>query len=143
MDLQFYLSSCSDVQIKNNWMSIKDRCENGNNEDIVEEWLQCCQLEDNKNATFMNTLEGGIILPNNNTVRFRYSLRGLQTDNYIVLNYYIVDDILTHVNEIFQSLNDLLNGFVIMLNNRIGGKYARGKLSLAELDTIDDSSDSE
>ena len=134
MELQFCLSKYSDVQTKNMWKSLKESCENGNVESIVEDWLQCCQLNDNKIATFMNTLDGGVMLPNKNMIRFRYSFDGLQTDDNIILNYFIVDDILTHPEETIQSMTDLMNGFITMSNNRMGGNYVKGKLGMAEID---------
>ena len=143
MELQFCLSEYSDAKTKNMWKSLKEACENGNIETIVEEWLQSCELEYNKNATFMNTLEGGIMLPNKNMIRFRYSLDGLQTDDNIILNYFIVDDILTCVDETIHSMNDLVNGFIIMSNKRMGGNYVRGKIGMSETNITDYSSDSE
>lgn len=143
MELQFCLSEYSVVQTKNMWKSLKESCENGNIEPIVEEWLQSCKLEYNKNATFMNTLDGGIMLPNKNMVRFRYSFDGLQTDDNIILNYFITDDILTHVDETIHSMTDLVNGFIIMSNKRMGGNYVRGKIRMSKTDTPDYSSDSE
>ena len=116
------------------WKLLKESCENGNVESIVEDWLQCCQLNDNKIATFMNTLDGGVMLPNKNMIRFRYSFDGLQTDDNIILNYVIVDDILTHPEETILSMTDLMNGFITMSNNRMGGNYVKGKLGLAEID---------
>jgi hypothetical protein len=143
MELQFCLSEYSDVQTKNMWKSLKESCENGNIKPIVEEWLQSCELEYNKNAIFMNTLDGGIMLPNKNMIRFRYSFDGLQTDDNIILNYFIVDDILTHVDETIHSMTDLVNGFIIMSNKRMGGNYVRGNIKMSKTDIPDYSSDSE
>jgi len=143
MELQFCLSKYSDVRTKNMWKSLKEFCENGNVETIVKEWLQYCELPDNNNASFMNTLEGGIMLPNKNMIRFRYSFDGLQTDDYIVLNYIIVDNVLTHADETIQSMTDLVNGFITMSNKRIGGNYVRGKIGMSKTNISDYSSDSE
>jgi hypothetical protein len=143
MDLEFSLSKSTGLKTKNGWKTLKECCEYGNNEDIVREWLECCEIEDNRNATFMNTLDGGITLPNKNMVRFRYCSYGLETDNSIILNYIIVDDILTRVDEIMNSVRDLLFGFIKMANNRLGQECVKGKLTLSKLDPLDYSSDSE
>lgn len=134
MDFEFCLSKSTGLKTKNTWKALKERCEYGNNEDIVREWLVFCEIDDNKNATFMNTLDGGIILPDTNMVRFRYCSYGLETDDSIILNYIIVDDILTRMDEIIQSARDLVNGFIKMANNRLGGNYVSGKISLSKSD---------
>ena len=143
MELEFCLSNFTGLKTKNAWKALKERCEYGNNEDIVREWLPLCEIEDNNNAIFMNTLDGGIILPDTNVVRFRYCLSGLETDDSIILNYIIVDDILTHVDEIINSARDLLFGFIKMANNKLGGGYVSGRINLSKLDTLCYSSDSE
>ena len=130
MEFEFFLSNCSDVQTKNKWNVLKEYCEYGNNEDIVNEWIQFCIMDNNKNATFMNTLDGGIILQDKNIVRFRYCLSGLQTDDSIILNYIIVDDILTCVDEIMNSTKDLLSGFIKMANSRLGKECVKGKINI-------------
>lgn len=135
MELQFCLSKYSDVQAKNMWRVLKECCENGNVETIVEEWLQQCELNDNKRASFMNTLEGGIVFPNKNMLRFRYSLDGLETDNKIIMNYVIIGDVLTRLDESIHSMTDLVNGFIIMSNKRLGGMYVRGKIGMVNTDT--------
>ena len=143
MELEFCLSNFTSLKTKNEWKTLKELCEYGNNEDIVREWLLLCEIEDNINATFMNTLDGGIMLPDTNVVRFRYCLTGSETDDSIILNYIIVDDILTHVDKIINSARDLLFGFIKMANNRLGGEYVSGKLNLSKLDPLCYSSDSE
>jgi hypothetical protein len=143
MELEFCLSNFTSLKTKNEWNTLKELCEYGNNEDIVREWLSLCEIEDNINATFMNTLDGGIMLPDTNVVRFRYCLTGSETDDSIILNYIIVDDILTHVDKIINSARDLLFGFIKMANNRLGGEYVSGKLNLSKLDPLCYSSDSE
>jgi hypothetical protein len=143
MELEFCLSNFTGLKTKNAWKALKERCEYGNNEDIVREWLPLCEIEDNNNAIFMNTLDGGIILPDTNVVRFRYCLSGLETDDSIILNYIIVGDILTHVDEIINSARDLLFGFIKMANNNLGGEYVSGRINLSKLDTLCYSSDSE
>ena len=143
MELQFFLSKCANTQTKNKWGVLKEFCEYGNNETIVEEWLQFCEIEDNKNAIFMNTLDGGIILPDTNVVRFRYCFSGLQTDDSIILNYIIVEDILTHVDEIINSIKDLLHGFIKMANNRLGMECVKGRIRLSKLESTCNSIDSE
>jgi len=143
MDLKFLLSKSTGLKTKNVWKTLKELCEYGNNEDIVREWLECCEIEDNRNATFMNTLDGGITLPNKNTVRFRYCFSGLETDNSIILNYIIVDDILTRMDEIMNSARDLMFGFIKMANNRLGQECVKGKVTLPKLDPLDYSSDNE
>lgn len=136
MELEFCLSNFTCLKTKNAWKALKERCEYGNNEDIVREWLPLCEIEDNNNAIFMNTLDGGIILPDTNVVRFRYCLSGLETDVSIILNYIIMDDNLTHVDEIIKSARDLLFGFIKMANNKLGGEYVSGRLNLSKLDTL-------
>jgi hypothetical protein len=143
MELEFCLSNFTGLKTKNAWKALKERCEYGNNEDIVREWLPLCEIEDNNNAIFMNTLDGGIILPDTNVVRFRYCLSGLETDDSIILNYIIVGDILTHVDEIINSARDLLFGFIKMANNKLGGEYVSGRINLSKLDILCYSSDSE
>lgn len=143
MELEFCLSNFTGLETKNAWKALKENCEYGNNEDIVREWLPLCEIEDNNNAIFMNTLDGGIILPDTNVVRFRYCLSGLETDDSIILNYIIVDDILTHVNEIIKSARDLLFGFIKMANNKLGGEYVSGRINLSKLDPLCYLSDSE
>jgi hypothetical protein len=134
MELQFFLSKYGNAQTKDKWNVLKELCEYGNNEDIVNEWLQFCEIEDNKNSTFMNTLDGGIILPDKNVVRFRYCFSGLQTDDSIILNYIIIDDILTRMEEIMISIKDLLYGFIKMANNRLGKECVKGRINLPKLE---------
>ena len=143
MDLEFSLSKSAGLKTKTDWNKLKELCEYGNNEDIVREWLQYCELEDNKNATFTNSLDGGIILPNKHIVRFRYCVSGIPTDNCIILNYIIVDDILTHTDDIIESARDLLFGFIKMANNRLGKECSKGIIKLSKPDILYYSSDSE
>ena len=53
MELEFCLSNFTGLKTKNAWKALKERCEYGNNEDIVREWLPLCEIEDNNNAIFM------------------------------------------------------------------------------------------
>ena len=135
MELQFRLSKFADVQAVNMWKSLKEYCENGNVETIVLEWLQCCEMDDNKNASFVNTLEGGIMLSSRNMLRFRYSLDGLQTDDNIIIYYDINDDILTHPEETIKSISDLMSGFINMANKRMGMNFVKGKIGMSTLDS--------
>ena len=95
----------------------KSLCENGNNEEIVAEWLDNCQFQNNKKALFINNLQGGILFENGNSIQFRYSLSESQyTDKCIVVNFNIVNDQLSNI----LRLNDIIDGFIIMANKRIG-----------------------
>ena len=144
MDLEFSLSKSAGLKTKTQWNILKELCEYGNNEDIVREWLQYCELQDNKDAIFMNTLNGGITLPNKNIVLFRYCVTGLQTDHNIILNYIIAHDTSSHIDDnIIESARDLLFGFIKMANNRLGKDCAKGIIKLSNPDILYYSSDSE
>ncbi len=141
--MKFYLSECLNGEVKNKWRILKTLCEFGDNKEVVDEWLQCCQMENNICSVFVNTLEGGILLQNKDFVKFRYCLSGLQKDNYIILNYFVSNNILIDTDEINETIMDLMDGFVNMANKRIGGEYVKITMNASKLHTIDETSDSE
>lgn len=115
--LQFKFTGKVKRKMVNKWNALKELCENGNNEEIVTEWLDNCQLPNNKKASFINNLQGGILFENGNSLQFRYSLSETHyTDKCIVLNFIIVNDQLSNI----LTLNDIIDGFIIMANKHIG-----------------------
>jgi len=115
--LQFELTGIVNRNVSNKWNILKEMCENGNNEEIVSEWLDNCQLQSNKKASFMNNLQGGILFENKNSLQFRYSLSETQyDDNFIILNCFVVNNNLS----IILTLNDIIDGFICMASKRIG-----------------------
>lgn len=141
--MKFYLSDCLNDEVKNKWRILKTLCEFGDNKEVVDEWLQYCHMENNICSLFVNTLEGGILLQNKDLVKFRYCLSGLQKDNYIILNYFVINNILIDTDEINETIMDLMDGFVNMANKRIGGEYVKRKMNASKLNIIDETSDSE
>lgn len=115
--LQFKFTGKVKRRMVTKWNALKEMCENGNNEEIVTEWLDNCQFQNNKKASFINNLQGGILFDNRNSIQFRYSLSESQyADKCIVVNFNIVNDQLSNI----LRLNDIIDGFIIMANKRIG-----------------------
>jgi hypothetical protein len=120
--LRFKLDSDAPKEYINRWLKLKSICESGENKEIVEDWLENCQIESVKKLPYLNRCEGGIGGDNNvenKQIRFRekepeYSWK---IDNDIVF-----DNIISGENEkwTLDELDDLIRGF-----RRIANKYVK------------------
>ena len=118
--LRFKLDSDAPKEYIKRWLKLKSICESGENKEIVEDWLQNCQIESIKNMPYLNRCEGGIGGDDNlknKQLRFRdkepkYSCK---IDNDIVF-----DNIISGENEkwTLDELDDLIRGF-----RRIANEY--------------------
>ena len=137
--LQFSLTSYSTVEAKRRWKVLKENCENGNNEDITQNWISCCKLELNKSLLFINSLEGGIKSSGNKACRYRYSFEDEYNDNSIVLRYFTNSSTDTWT---YDDIDDLIYAFENMANKNVGGVYVSGSIGMIkkiQLQNIDDS----
>jgi len=138
--LQFSLTSYSTVESKRKWRVLKEKCENGNNEDITQNWLSCCNLELNKSLLFINSLEGGIKSSENKACRYRYSFSNEYNDNKIVLRYF-TNSLTDKWN--YDVIDDLIYAFEKMANKHVGGVYVLGSIGMIKKIQLQNSDDSD
>lgn len=122
--LVFKINKNESVNILNKWKEIKEKCESGSNENIVNEWLKRCDKNSIKNLPYLDRMEGGIGGNNNKTdrqIRFRHYS---ENDNNIVLN--IINDPNTTEHWSNNDLEDLAYGFIKYINEYVGKECVNG-----------------
>ena len=132
IQLRFKLDSDAPQEYINRWLKLKSICESGENKEIVEDWLQNCQIESIKNMPYLKRLEGGIGGDDNlknKQLRFReeepkYSWK---IDNDIVF-----DNIISGENEkwTLDELDDLIRGFRRIANNYVESDCIKGCIEM-------------
>jgi hypothetical protein len=130
--LRFKLDSDAPKEYIKRWLKLKSICESGENKEIVEDWLQNCQIESIKNMPYLNRCEGGIGGDDNlknKQLRFRdkepkYSWK---IDNDIVF-----DNIISGENEkwTLDELDDLIRGFRRIANNYVESDCIKGCIEM-------------
>jgi hypothetical protein len=116
------------------WRKLKEICENGNNEDITHDWISKCIEIECINASFVNSMEGGISIKKNEKHRYckyRYSLSDDQmNDGCIEIYCYLY---LNECEYMKPLLNDLMSAFIKMASEKIGCENIKGIIKLLPL----------
>jgi len=125
--LRFSLSEYSPLDAKEKWSELKEKCENGNNESITNEWISFCDPNINKSLSFINSLTGGIRKIGKKSCHYRYSFQEIDEvrDDDIVIRYFTN---IPTCKWTYTELDDLIFAFEKMANARIGGDYVSGSI---------------
>lgn len=105
------------------WREIKHKCEYGDNENLVIEWLKRCDKESIKSLPYLKRSEGGIGGDDESNRQIRFSMSF--NPNNIEFNtiYY------TETEKWSQNdLEDLAHGFVKYVNEYIQKECVSGKI---------------
>jgi len=132
--IRFSLIPYSINESKTKWKELKNKCENGNNESIANEWVSLCNSELKDSFTFINSLEGGIRHNTNKTCHFRYSFSDEYDDNYIVMRYFNNSE---SGKWKYEELDNLINAFEKMANGVVGGVYVSGSIVMSKKENYD------
>jgi hypothetical protein len=121
MKLKFKIYNATPKEYMDKWIELKNMCENGNNEGIINELLYYCKLESVKKLPYLNRCEGGIGGNNNNInkqLRFRKYHRIMELPGYKD-NDIVFDNIINTTTEkwTLNELNDIMRGFSLYANN--------------------------
>ena len=123
------------------WMNLKQKCESGDNKQIILEWLQYCKLESVRNLPYLERAEGGIGGDDNSKnkqIRFRDGILKLSKndkDNDIVL------DQVYSTNEekwTFEELDDLIIGFRLYTNEWVHEECIKGYIEMVHKNSSND-----
>ena len=133
--LRFSLSDYSPLDAKEKWKELKEKCENGNNESISNEWISLCDPVINKSLSFINSLTGGIRNIGKKSCHFRYSFQDNNEicDDNIVIRYFTN---IPTCKWTYDELDDLIFAFEKMANARIGGDYVTGSIIIVKKDAM-------
>ena len=74
INLRFKIDGDTPQKYIDKWLKLKTICENGENKEIVKDWLYNCKLQSVKNIPYLNRCEGGIGRDSNlknKQIRFR------------------------------------------------------------------------
>ncbi|MDB4769471.1 hypothetical protein OAG24_00750 [bacterium] len=114
--------TCNHDKYLQRWKDFKTECESGeNSKNIVEQIKNYCQLEQNKNLSYLDRLDGGMGKNDGKQIRFRntyLTTTGLPPDNDIILN-----NLFNTKTEkwTYEELDDLVNAFIKVGNSKVRG----------------------
>ncbi len=137
-NLRFKIDSDAPKKYITMWKKIKQECEDGNNECIVEEIKQKCKIESNKQLSYLKRCEGGLCGDsniNNKQIRFQCGilLNALNIHNDILLN------VVNSETEkwTYSELDDIICAFIKVLNNKMKTNCVNGYIELIKININD------
>tara|TARA_Y100001958_G_C21158743_1_gene493154 strand:- start:685 stop:1122 length:438 start_codon:yes stop_codon:yes gene_type:complete len=135
--LVFRIDNDAPKEFMDKWNDFKLKCETGDNEHIVRQIKENCQLEQNKNLPYLKRKEGGLGGDDNHTnkqIRFRDYELWSQLPKYID-NDIIFDQIINTEKEIwtYEELDDLIYAFIKTANYNIEAEYVSGVIELQNI----------
>ena len=131
--LRFRIDGDAPKEYVDRWLELKTNCENGNNENIVIEWLENCTLESVKKLPYLNRCEGGIGRDSNlknKQMRFRdgiLKLSKIDKDNDILLDEVDSTD---EEKWTLEELDDLIRGFRRFANKWVEAECVKGYIEM-------------
>jgi len=140
-ELIIYIDKDTPPNYIKRWNDFKDKCENGNNKDIVELIKSYCKLNTNRVLPYLERSEGGLGGDNNlmnKQIRFRESQKYIITaisDDNIVLG-----EITCTYNELwtYDELDDLLQAFIKTANFNVKEDCVKGHIKMFNKKMLDD-----
>jgi hypothetical protein len=139
IQLRFRIDSDAPQEYINRWLNLKSICEDGNNKEIVEDWLKNCTIESIKNMPYLERCEGGIGDDNikNKQIRFR---KKQQKYSWELDNDIVFDNIISGENEkwTLDELDDLIRGFRIIANEYVEADCIKGCIEMIIRKSYDD-----
>ena len=140
--LRFSIDSDAPSKYLEKWYHLKQKCETGDNKDIVKQIKNNSKLDMNKNLPYLNRSEGGLGGDNNinnKQIRFRDNwgendYRDQKDDNIIL------HEITNGTDEIwtYKELDDLIYSFTKVANNYLGTECVKGSIEMIDKNTLDD-----
>lgn len=121
------------------WNKIKEESETTNNEYLVEEIKNNCNLESNKNLPYLQRNEGGLggnNNQNNKQIRFRINFNSKKIDNDILL--YVLNSDLKNEKWSYEELDDILRSFIKVLNKKMSCECVNGCIEIFNKNMLDD-----
>lgn len=139
--LRFCIDYDAPPQYIEKWCKLKQKCETGNNEYIVEQMKNYFKLDINKKLPYLNRSEGGLggnNNINNKQIRFRDNWGENdyrdQKDNNIILH-----EITNGTDEIwtYKELDDIIYSFTKVANNYLDAECVKGSIEMIHKNTLD------
>tara|TARA_R110002049_G_scaffold1641_3_gene12465 strand:+ start:30217 stop:30720 length:504 start_codon:yes stop_codon:yes gene_type:complete len=134
-NLRFRIETNAPAKWQEKWKKFKKRCENGDNESLIEDVKTRCKLEKLKTMPYLKRAEGGLGGNDNminKQLRFRFDPNAdglLYLDNDVVLN--IID---TNVEKwSYEELYDIIRAFTKVIKNIMWGKCVTGCIELSRI----------
>jgi hypothetical protein len=121
------------------WLKLKTICENGENKEIVKDWLYNCKLQSVKNMPYLKRCEGGIG-GDNNLINKQLRFREKQLYSMYIDNDIVIDNIISSEQEkwILEELDDLIRGFRRIANNYVGADCIKGCIEMISRYSLSD-----
>lgn len=130
------------------WKDFKLKCENGENEHIVEQIKEYCKLEKNKSLPYLKRTEGGLGGDNNlidKQIRFRHIFKGkcfndvcIREDNSIIFIISNYKELTEQDKWTYQELDDLIYAFTKVANNYVRAECVNGYIIMRNYDSLCD-----
>ena len=133
VQLIFKIDNDAPVKYLNKWNELKQNCESGNNEDIIYDIINNCNLESNKFLPYLERSEGGIGGNNNlinKQIRFRngkYITPWDGKDEFIVFTQIYNTE---HEKWSIEELDDIIGAFIKVANKYVNSECVRGFMKL-------------
>jgi hypothetical protein len=139
INLRFKIDGDAPQEYIDKWLKLKFKCENGENKEIVEDWLYNCKLQSVKNMPYLNRCEGGIG-GDNNLINKQLRFREKQLYSMYIDNDIVIDNIISSEQEkwILEELYDLIRGFRRIANNYVGADCIKGCIEMISRDSLSD-----
>jgi len=139
--LRFNIDNDTPPEYMKRWKEFKLNCENGDNQNIVEQIKDNCTLKQNKLLPYLNRSEGGLGGDNNEInkqIRFRdkkWSKIPRYKDNYIYL-----DEIINTETEkwTYEELDDIILAFIKTANYIVQSECVNGCIELENVKSYSD-----
>lgn len=137
--LRFKINSDASQLLIDKYKKLKSICENGENKEIVEDWLQNCKIESVKKLPYLKRSEGGIG-GNNNQKNKQLRFRKEQKYSWKIDNDIVFDNIISGENEKWslEELDDLIRGFRRIANNYVGENCIEGHIEMVNRESLGD-----
>jgi len=141
--LRFKIDNNAPPKYMERWKEFKYKCENGDNKNIVEQWIYNCKLESNKKLPYLNRCEGGIGGNNNNInkqLRFRMGKLGDNDprlfDEDILLS--IENNKVSVEKWTYEGLDDLIYAFMRTSNYHVQADCVNGYIEMVNENSLSD-----
>ena len=133
--LRFKIDNDAPPEYMKRWKEFKNKCENGDNKNIVEQWIYNCKLESNRQLPYLDRCEGGIGGNNNNInkqIRFRMGKWGdndprLFDEDILLL---IENNKVSVEKWTYEELDDLIYAFIKTSNYHVQAECVNGCIEM-------------
>ena len=145
--LRFKIDKDAPPEYMKRWKGFKNKCEHGENKNIIEQWIYNCKLESNRQLPYLDRFEGGIGGNNNNInkqIRFRNGSYGYKYPRLYDEDI-LIDEIINTNEEkwTYEELDDLIYAFIKTSNYHVQGEYVNGYIEMVNENSLRDYYDSD